>query len=70
MIVKLGKLPKEVPPRLYKLCDGDVIQVLNLTLQYHDKLFYEGFSIGVINPKFVKTGKVYTAEQINEIVKR
>jgi len=68
MIVQLGKLPKGVH-RAYRLCDGDVIQVLHMTLQYDDKVFYEGFMTGFINPKFVRTGKSYTAEQINKIVK-
>lgn len=54
--------------RAYKLSNGDVVTILNLLLEFEDDLFYEVIRReSLINPEFIRTGKVFTPNEINRL---
>ena len=68
--------------RAYELNNGDIFTVADVTLQFDEKILYEVFEDGedviqevvdgvnyrVIQTKWTRTGKVYTIDQLNEII--
>lgn len=60
--------------RVYKLNNGDVFNVCGVLIEYDEGVFYEvedlkPYSYFVFDKKYERTGKIYTIEEINEIVR-
>ena len=74
--------PKKNIARTYQLNNGDIFTVANVTVQFDDKILYEvvedgedimqeiidGVVYRVIQTKWTRTGKVYTIDQLNELI--
>ena len=69
--LKKAEMPKN-SVRAYKLCNGDIITVNNLVLQFEDKVLYEMIEDGLDvfgQQKWKRTGKSFTPEQLNNLIK-
>lgn len=64
--------------RAYKLSNGDVIQINEMFVEFEDKILYEvirvaelgDLSTEFVRVTYIRTGRSFTFEQINEMVKR
>ena len=68
--------------RAYRLSNGDIFTVCNVTVKFVDNVLYEvvedgedvmqevidGVTYRVIQTKWAQTGKVYTIDQLNELL--
>jgi len=71
----LPKVEKaEIPEgytRAHMLGNGDVVQVHGLLLEFEDNILYEVKEpVGLVNPYYERTGRSFTPEQLNEMVRR
>lgn len=63
---------KNTPVRAYPLQNGDVVEINGILLEFEDNILHEVIRITdtLFNPQFKRTGKIFTPEQINEMVNR
>lgn len=68
--VEKGEKP-EGYVRAYQLSNGDVVNINNLLLEFEDNILYEVVKVRetLFEPKYERTGKSFTPEQINKIIK-
>lgn len=68
----LKKMAEKNMSRAYRLNNGDVITINDITLEYEDGMLYEVTSKGYnglySNPKWERTDKVFTVEEANKIL--
>jgi len=59
--------------RAYKLCDGDIFSINDVFIEYEDEKFYEVIYSGHVdeyyNKKYKRTGKEFTREELNNLVR-
>ncbi|PES54387.1 hypothetical protein CN506_20135 [Bacillus thuringiensis] len=68
----LKKMAEKNISRAYRLNNGDVITINDITLEYENETLYEvtceGYSGLDSNPKYERTGKIFTIEETNRML--
>lgn len=71
-LAEVNDFPEEYI-RVYKLCDGDIFSINNVFIEYENNIFYEivysGYVDEFYNKEYKRTGKKFTIEELNNLVR-